>query len=88
MITIKNDAGEVMTVGELKRHLADFPDDMQIVRPTNRGTLSPIFTASEITTIRSRLHEKTDILPMIEYRVPWNPEDEPDETRRKVLLLK
>ena len=88
MITIKNDAGEVMTVGELKRHLADFPDDMQIVRPTNRGTLIPIFTASEITTIRSRLHEKTDVFPMVEYRVPWNPEDEPDETRHRFLLLK
>ena len=78
----------IMTVGELRRQLANFPDDMQIVRPTNRGTLIPVLHTSEITTIRSRLHEKTDILPMVEYRVPWNPEDEPDETRRKFLLLK
>ena len=88
MITIKNDAGEVMTVGELRRQLADFPDDMQIVRPTNRGTLIPILTTQEIEAIRSRLHEKTDILPMVEYRVPWNPADEPDATRHKFLLLK
>ena len=88
MIAIKNDAGEVMTVGELKRHLADFPDDMQIVRPTNRGTLIPVLHTIEITTIRCKLREKTDVIPMLEYRVPWNQEDEPDETRRKVLLLK
>ena len=88
MITIKNDADEVMTVGELRRQLADFPDDMQIVRPTNRGTLIPVLHTSEITTIRSRLHEKTDILPMVEYRVPWSPADEPDAARRKFLLLK
>ena len=88
MITIKNDADEVMTVGELRRQLADFPDDMQIVRPTNRGTLIPILHTIEITAIRSRLHEKTDVFPMVEYRVPWNPADEPDETRRKFLLLK
>ena len=78
----------IMTVGELRRQLANFPDDMPIVRPTNRGTLIPVLHTSEITTIHSRLHEKTDILPMVEYRVPWNPADEPDATRHKFLLLK
>ena len=74
-----------MTVGELKKQLEDFPDDMLVLKGTGAGTLVPILRVGTVGVIPTR--QNKNLIPGVEWRVPNGTYDEPNAERQRHLVI-